>query len=147
MAWEPSNILLVSLLFIAVSAMLALIVFRQMYSSTGLPVAGMGASFSVGTIKMLAKKNVDMKDYFKAFYDMKYENLVFVIKGISSTILLFVTPFIEKIIKQEKAFSNTDLQLLVVVALLLVLLLVLTFRLRKIVQEYGETIRLYHTYK
>jgi hypothetical protein len=147
MAWEPSNILLVTVFLIAVSAVLALMVFRQINSRPGMPLPGMGSSFSVDTIRMLAKKNIDMKDYFKSFYDMKYENLVFVIKGISSTILLFVTPFIEKVIKQEKAFSNTDLQLLIVVALLLMLLLVLSFRLRKIVQEYGEAIRLYHIYK
>lgn len=104
-------------------------------------------SFSITAVRRLAARQADMTDTFKSFYDMKYESAVFVIKGLGGTITLFITTFIEKIVKDEKSLTQTDEQLLVVTALMLVLLVALCFRLRLIVVEYGETLRIYNLYR
>lgn len=88
-----------------------------------------------------------MSESFKSFFDMKYQNGVFAIKGIGGTIVLFISPFVEKIIKLEKPFTKADQQLLVITALLIVLVAYLTFNLGKIVKEYAETLRIYYSNK
>jgi hypothetical protein len=104
-------------------------------------------SLPVATIFRMALQADNHTDTIRHFYDMKYNDLSYTIKGLGAAILAFLSPFLEKTVKDGKAVNHTDLALLACVGLLLILLMVLILDLKRIVKEYSESITLYYLLK
>lgn len=148
--YNISLLIIGGLLFYLAAMVIASLVFPWYYRITrGWSLQGLfsARSFSISYLQNVARKQADMTEFFKSFYDMKYQQSVFVIKGIGGMIVLSATTFIEKLVKEEKALTSTDVQLVVITGFMLCLLIYLVYQLQQIAVEYGETLKIYYAYR
>lgn len=103
-------------------------------------------SYTVHEIYQFAIKSEDYKETIKSFYEMKYENLSGIIKGLGALVIALISTVAESFIKGTK-LSDSDKSVLYVAAELLIIVIVLSITLRQTILEYKKAIIIYSIFK